>query len=419
MKKAVIIVLILISSWLSAQDKPDESKYGIKFGGFVKTDAFHDTRQTVSVREGHFLLYPDNRLKDANGKDINDAPNFNILSIQTRLRGVISGPDAFGAKTSGLIEADFFGNENSSFIDANGFRLRHGLVKLNWKKTELMAGQFWHPLFVPESYPEVISFNTGAPFQPFTRNPQVRLTVKAGPMKFIAAALSQRDFQTIGADGASTKYLRNSQLPNGHVQIQFQPDSTEHLFGVAADFKQIMPEVYSTGLINKNKYRARTTLDSYTGMGFLKLKFKPFTFKVQVIYAQNGTDLTMIGGFAVRQYTDSITGAKSYTNLNTGSIWAELTGNGKKIRPAVFFGYSENMGSDVNFIIAYGRATNMDHVYRVAPRIVFISSKFNLALEEEYTYAHFGTLDGSKKGKVINCKGVENFRTMLSFIYNF
>jgi hypothetical protein len=171
MRKLVLFLIILSPCILKAQE--EEKSYGIKFSGFVKTDVFYDTRQTVSIREGHFLLFPAAKDLDADNNDINGKSGFNILSIQTRLLGKITGPDAFGAKTSGLIEADFFGNENSSFSDVNGFRLRHAFVKLNWQKTELLIGQFWHPMFVTDCYPGVISFNTGAPFQPFSRNPQI------------------------------------------------------------------------------------------------------------------------------------------------------------------------------------------------------------------------------------------------------
>jgi len=27
-----------------------------------------------------------------------------------------------------------------------------------------MIGQFWHPMFATDCYPDVVSFNTGAPF---------------------------------------------------------------------------------------------------------------------------------------------------------------------------------------------------------------------------------------------------------------
>ena len=99
--------------------------------------------------------------KDQNGDDKNAVPNLNILAVQTRLKGTITGPDAFGAKTGGVIEAAFFGHSNS---DVNGFRLRHAFLTLKWTNKTLLMGQFWHPMFVTDCFPGTVSFNTGMPF---------------------------------------------------------------------------------------------------------------------------------------------------------------------------------------------------------------------------------------------------------------
>ena len=183
MRKISIVLLAILSISGMAQDA---KKFGIKFNGFVKSDIFFDSRQTIDAREGHFLLYPQNEYLDFNGADINAVSKFNILSIQTRLKGVITGPDALGAKTSGVIEGAFFGNIAS---DINGFRLRHAFVKLTWPKSELLVGQFWHPMFVTSCFPGTVSLNTGAPFEPFARNPQIRFSQKFGKFKAIATAV--------------------------------------------------------------------------------------------------------------------------------------------------------------------------------------------------------------------------------------
>ncbi len=197
MKKALLLLVFsaILAGSVIAQDN---TNFGIKFSGFVKTDMFWDSRQTVAAREGHFLLYPANEKLDVEGNDINAKANFNMLSIQTRLRGTITGPDALGAKTSGVIEAAFFGHTEG---DINGFRLRHAFVKLNWTKTELLIGQYWHPAFVTYCFPGTVSFNTGAPFVPFTRNPQIRITQKLGNVNLMLTALTQVDFVSTGPLG--------------------------------------------------------------------------------------------------------------------------------------------------------------------------------------------------------------------------
>src|SRR5210317_1659166 len=148
MKKYLIIVLALFFSMsLTAQE--EESKFGIKFSGFVKNDFFIDSRQTICAREGHFLLWPAPEELDEYGNDINAKSTFNMLAIQSRLSGKITGPNAFGAKTSGLIEGDFFAQANDNI---NLFRMRHAYVKLNWTRVELLTGYTWNPLFVTDCF---------------------------------------------------------------------------------------------------------------------------------------------------------------------------------------------------------------------------------------------------------------------------
>ena len=95
MKKVLLFFLFL--TCISFAQKETKDSFSFKLKGHVKTDVMLDSRQTVSARQGHFLLYPAAENLDINGSDINAAPNFNMLSIQTRLTGIISGPDAFGA----------------------------------------------------------------------------------------------------------------------------------------------------------------------------------------------------------------------------------------------------------------------------------------------------------------------------------
>ena len=412
--------MIFVPVIVHAQESREQPKYGISFSGFVKTDAFYDTRQTVSIREGHFLLYPENVSPDANGYDINAGANFNILSIQSRLKGTITTPDAFGAKTSGVLEADFFGNENANFSDVNGFRIRHAFVKLNWKSTELLAGQYWHPMFIAESFPGVISFNTGAPFQPFTRNPQIRVTQSFSGLKIIYAVFSQRDFTSTGPDGASSKYIRNSGIPNAHVQIQYKADSLNTLVGAGLDYKTITPELFTVDYTGTNKFKSDRSLSSLSAIGFVNINLRPVTVKIEGVYAQNAFDMVMIGGYAVQQVTDSTTGTKEFTNLNTASVWTEIHTNGSRVQFAVFGGYTKNLGSsDLIEGPFYARGSNIDHIFRLSPRIVFISGKLSVALEGEYTSAAYGTANGDGKGGVTNATSVANTRGMLAFIYHF
>jgi hypothetical protein len=433
MKKILTILSIIVPLAVNGQEIKETPKYGITFSGFVKSDIFFDSRQTVNIREGHFLLYPENISNDADNNDVNAKSNFNILSIQSRLKGTITGPEAFGAKTSGVIEADFFGNENSSFSDLNGLRLRHAFLKLNWKSTELLVGQYWHPMFIAESFPGVVSFNTGAPFQPFSRNPQIRITKSSGNIKVIGVLFSQRDFTSNGPQytfsgnkysqtvAASSKYIRNSSLPNAHLQVQITPDSTENLFGAGVDYKTIMPDLYTVNNSKTKKFTSSELLSSVSAIAFAKFKFSPVTVRLEAVYAQNGYDMVMTGGYAVSNVADTATGARHFTNLNTASVWIDATTNGKKVQGGLFAGYSKNLGSAdiIETSDLFARGADIASVYRIAPRIIFISGKAEIALEAEYTSAAYGKFTVNTKGTISDSKNVHNIRVLSAFIYRF
>ena len=427
MKKRILIACILLSAGIanaqtstakdsthskenlvkSAEKKTDPS-WGIKFSGFIRNDVFYDSRQVVSARpaaQGELLLYPANVLNDVNGKDINAAPSLDMLAITTRLTGTVTGPDAFGAKTSGIIEAEFFGNANGN---ENLFRLRHAIARLDWPKTQLALGQYWHPLFVTDCYPAVLSFNTGMPFQPFARVPQIRLTQKLGSeINLIIAALSQTEAfvssgpgtnTALGAAAASQAYIDNAVIPNLHAQLQYKGKVL--LAGLALDYKSLRPAlsapsaVGATTLVSTNERVNSLTVETYA-----KITTKAVIAKAEFLSGQNLYDQLMIGGYLAFGTTPAIT----YKPITVNSYWVEIMGTGKKIIPGIFVGYTYNNGaSQDNAVASYTRGitagkTSLANVFRVAPRIETNSGRFRFGLEAEITTATYGAAGTNAK----------------------
>jgi hypothetical protein len=425
--KIELLFLALYSFTAFSQDKKEEPKFGITFSGFLKTDFFYDSRQAVSIREGHFLLYPENKKPDLYGNDINAKDHLGILSIQSRLTGKITGPDLLKAKTSALVEADFFGNENASFPDVNGLRLRHSIIKMNWSTVELLVGQYWHPLFIPECFPDVVSFNTGSPFQPFSRNPQIRITKKVNNIKLIAAAASQRDFSSNGPDGSSPKYLSNAVLPDMNVHLQYTTqinESNEFLIGTGAEFKQLVPRLFSQG--DKNLKDGADTIylagdehvTSYALTLYAKLKLKPVTIKAYAIYGSNLFDHVMLGGYSVSAVNATSQMSYEYAPIKNMSVWTELSTNGKT-QVGFFAGFTKNLGTENdNTGVYYSRGSNINYVYRIAPRMVFNKEKLRISAEVEYTSAEYGK--ANTKGVVnSDLTTVSNIRLLTAFYYFF
>jgi len=393
--------------------------FGIKFHGFVKSDLLFDSRQTVDAREGHFLLFPANENLDPDGNDINGKSSFNMLSIQTRLQGFITGPDIGNIKTSAYIEGEFFGMNNA---DINGFRLRHAFLKLKWKTASILVGQYWHPLFATNCYPGTVSFNTGAPFQPFSRNPQIRLTKSFGGFNIILTAMSQIDFMSNGPGGASPSYLRNSTIPAFNLRAEYEVKNEDNgmgfLIGASANYKSLVPR-----LVTGTAYQTSQKISSLSFAGYAKFTSKAITLKAYGFYGGDAYNLTMLGGYAVTSVTDPVKDFVEYSVIKTNSYWVDFTTNGKKLAWGLFGAYSKNLGSPDKIVGAtYARGANIDFLYRLSTRLIWNVEKFRLAPEIEYTtaaYAKNGAPDIDDYGKVTDSNAISNFRFLVGFYYFF
>jgi hypothetical protein len=412
MNRYFFLLLFLTGMAFSAKAQTTtDDKFSIKFSGFIKAEAMFDTRQTVNAREQMLVFYPDKEKLDVNGNDVNAHPNLNQLDMASRITLTATGPDAFGAKIKGIIEGDFTGPSN---VENNAFRLRHAYIKLNWKKSELLMGQYWHPLNVPEMIPYVISLNTGAPFHPFSRQPQIRFTRTFGKISAIIVASADRDYASLGPLGTTmtSDYLRNSAIPSMDMQLQYKKNDNI-FFGIGGDYKKLTPR-----LITDSLWEADETLDCYAATAFVKVKTKKLTIKLQSVLGQNLYEHLMMGGFAVEKI-DTATQRATYTNLDQLTVWTDIcTNSDKKFNAAIFLGYAKNLGSLHNIWGAkYGRGTDIAYVYRISPRLMWSMNNLTIASEFEYTVAAYGTPD--YLGDVQNASELSNFRVELALQYSF
>lgn len=399
-------IFLSLSSYSQTEQPKDPNEFS--FSGYIKNDFFWDSRQTVSAREGSFLLWPSAFKDDLEGNDSNAVPNFNFLALQSRLAFNWSGSEALGAKIGAKIEGDFFAQSNDNI---NLFRLRHAYIKMNWEHTELLVGQYWIPMFTTACFPGTVSFNTGTPFNPFGRNPQIKISHSFDTFKLSAVVHSQRDYASRGPNGTSGAYLRNSFLPEITGMIDYKSDKIAT--GIGAAFKQIVPQL-ETDL----GFATQQSLTSYSSYAFLKYKAPKFTFKVKGIYGQNTPDYLSIGGFAVTRY-DALTGNQEYDAISSISAWTDLYSNGKEWQVGLFGGYSQNLGTDTAIVgEIYGLGTDIDYLYRISPRLIYNSGKVRLASELEYTSASFGT-SFDNKNSALTTKTTSNLRALFAVYYFF
>lgn len=423
MKKLIIITVFAFSFIGNAQtttpsqsiqpmkDVKPEKEWDVNLYGFIRTDYIWDTRKSAQVREYNLNLYPQDEVLDANGKDINKVGASNFLSVVSRLGVKVKGPNVWGAKTTGTLEGDFFGNTESSI---GLLRIRHAHVNLDWSKTSLILGQTWYPSFIPEVFPGVANFNTGILFNPFGWASQIRVKQNfSKEFSFALTAYKEREFTTpTAATGTQNSASINSSLPTLHGQFQFK--NKNWIAGVGAEYKSLQPLTVSNNMVSKEK------ANSTSVMGYFKYSDDKFYFKAYGISGGNLNNMVMLGGIA--GYT-TVGQVEKYEVTKTSAFWVELASNNKKTAPGLFFGYTKNHGTGVDGATAFYTRGNtvtrgIDNVWRASGRVDFKQNKFRITPEIEYTKATWGDLKSDFTVQN-NEKKLGNLRAMVSCAYSF
>jgi hypothetical protein len=346
------------------QSESTANAWGIETSGFVRFDAFYDTRQNVGGREGLINLYPAAVKKNAEGIDENADPLLNFLSIFTRGAVKINSPDVWGAKVSGLIEADFFGHLNSTI---SNLRLRHAYMKMKWDSTELLLGQYWDPLTNIDIFPGIIAVGAGRPVQPFSRNPMIQVKYNPWqPFQLTGALSMQRDaFSEVDGNILQEK----SGLPAATLNAAYHFDAGQ--VGAGIHGKAIRP---AAGVAN-----------IYSGAAQLFAKMTPldrFTIQAKAIMGTDMADHQMVGGYV-------LTKQNTYQNLATVATWLDLDYYlNDLIQLGLYGGYTSNLGTlgaSAEADKFFARDPNLAHAFHIMPRITLHPSKqLQFALELDW-----------------------------------
>ncbi|WP_322969943.1 hypothetical protein [Faecalibacter sp. LW9] len=397
---------------------PTNQKVQVDFYGFIRNDAFVDTRQNIGAGENAVMLYPKDRVLDANGEDINATGKFHMLSIISRAGVTLKGPEILGAKSSGILEGEFFGATEGGI---NEFRLRHAYVMLDWENTQLGIGQYWHPFVVTEALPNMVNYGTGAPVYGLNRNPQVRLTQKlSDQFKVIAAVHSQRDFTP------NTEPYRNSGMPAAHLQVQYK--SNKFVAGVGTQYENLKPSLVSNGL------KSNERVNSFSAMAYAKFIAKPLTVTAAAYKMQNAASFVMLGGFVGYQLPNEV---ETYKPIDTESVWLDIqqTTSGKWSL-GMFAGavYNRGVKDPVEGATSttYGVTTSwgalsanpnggrtVNYLYKVVPRIDFTPSKsLKFRLEMERSSARWADATNDATG-FENKFLATNYRFHLTSLFSF
>ncbi len=401
-----------------AQEQP-KPKFELKPYGFVAYEVYMDTYKSVDSRDGESYSYPSYpKFDKISGNDANKRTMLEMAAFTARLGLKITGPDFFGAKTSGLLEMDAMGTKQD-YVQL--FSLRHAMFKLNWEKSELLLGQTWHPVIVTEMIPNTVSFGAGAPFHALNRSAQVRFTYNFSPIfRILGAASIHGSHRSTGPYDAQ----RYSGKPDVHVQLSVG-NRKEFLAGFSAGYKWLTPRLY----VDKDTIGTTETIGSYDLHAFIMIKPASTSVKLEAVYGQNLTYLSMIGGYGKKTGSENLTDDFSYTNLKTLSVWGDIQQDIDKWTIGIFAGYQKLMGADENYtpikadkaagIGDYFRDDNLSYIIRVSPRVVYKADALSIGLEYVLTKAVYGSAWDAKHNVTETMDPVSNNRILVRVGYSF
>lgn len=412
MKKYILLSLCLIGvSGSFAQTKD----FKFKFYGQIRTDLYYNSRANEETVDGLFYMYPKDEAYDADGKDLNATPNSNFYTLYSRLGVDVAGPKLGKANTSAKIEADFRGTGTSFSV----LRLRHAYLNLDWGKSALLMGQTWHPLY-GEVAPQILNLSMGAPFQPFSRAPQIRYRYAERNFQLTGAALWQSQYMSQGPEGKTHKYLKQSCIPELYLGMDYK--SKHVLAGVGIEMLSLKPRLEGTGQSNE-KYKVDERITTLSYEAHIKYTGPKWFVAAKSVLGSNLTQASGLGGFGIKSVDDR-TGEQEYTPIRFSTSWLNVV-YGKKWKPGIFVGYAKNLGTSDELytpnqknVTLYGTGTNLDRVVMAGAELTYNVPHWKFGLEYTLSSAAYGTPDWTD-GKIMDTHNVRNNRIVAVAMFMF
>lgn len=403
--------MICVSSFAEEAEKP-----ALKWYGFVRTYFAFDTRESSAGTEDLYFYMPKDRSM-VDGVDMNLVPSFRYAALTSRLGLDLVGVEALGYKLGGKIEADFYAGV-SGVTGTAQFRLRQAYATIAKNDRFWKIGQAWHPMAA--DLPDIFSLESGAPFGPFSRTPQVNFEWKiAGPWSLTAAAIWQMQYTSTGPkitkqdDGnykyvatASADYIKYSCTPEFYLGFNCKGETG--LFRVGFDLLSIKPRNYDYD-INTGKALKKVSdrLTTWNVFVYGQQRFGEWDAKLKVTFANDGSHFNLVGGYGVSGINES--GSWNYLPTRTLAGWMTFCRKQKGCNwvPQILLGYSRIFGTADDLIDAsliggtafWGKnnAGSANRLFRVQPEILYNLGKLQFGLEYMLTGVQYGKANAAKQ----------------------
>lgn len=401
---SLLFTILLLSSTTSFAQLKD---FSYKFYGQIRTDLFYNSRANEETVDGLFYMYPKDKVYDADGKDLNATANGSFYALYTRMGLDVQGPKLGNAKTSAKVELDFRGSGTTFSV----VRLRHAYLNLDWGTSALLLGQTWHPLY-GDVAPQILNLNMGAPFQPFSRAPQIRYRYKTGDIQITGAALWQSQYLSQGPEGKSQKYIKNSCVPEIYAGIDYKHKGL--LIGAGIEMVSLTPRTQAT--VEDKIYKVSEHITSLSYEVHMKYNSEKWLVAAKSVLGSNLTQTSMLGGYGIKSI-DPRTGEQEYSPNRNSSSWINIV-YGKTWKPTIFFGYMKNLGTSDAVTNMYGTGTNVDQLLSGTAELTYNVPHWKLGVEYNLTSAWYGSLNHSN-GKVVDTHSVSNNRLVATALFMF
>lgn len=370
-----------------------------KFYGFIRNYFAFDSRESKSGTKDLFYYIPKDEALNAKGEDMNANPTFRFLAITSRV-GLDVKDYQFGkTKVGAKIETDFYCMNGNVAV----LRLRQAYATLGWdglgkdgkQSTSLKIGQAWHPIAADQPY--VIDLETGTPFNPFSRTPQVMLDHNFSKnFTLTGGFIWQMQYLSSGPNGASDNYIKYGCTPEFYAGVTFK--SNNGFTGrVGVDVLSIKPRWRNS---DGDKVDDRiTTVSPYVYAQYSK---NAFAVNAKVVYASAGEHFNMLSGYGVTDVNSD--GSWEYAPLHSTASYLSVK-YGRKLQVQGMIGHMKNLGtskslyedpanpgytSTKNVYISGNGFHNLNQIIRVTPTVVYNLGKLSFGLEYDITSAQYG-----------------------------
>lgn len=410
-----LLLPLLLPQLLFSQDKKD---FGFKFYGQVRADLFYNSRSNSETVDGLFYMYPKDQSYDADGNDLNAKPDGSLYTMYSRLGVDVTGPKiGKGITTSAKVEIDFRGGGSNYYM----IRLRQAYFNLGFGKSSLLVGQTWHP-FYGDVAPDILNLNMGAPFQPFSRAPQIRYMYVNRNFQLKATALWQSQYLSVGpssnqAGATSTQksqnFIKNSCVPELALNLDYKGGGW--IAGAGVDMTSIVPRTQSES--EGNVYKVKERITTVSAEAHVKYSGNDWLVAAKSVLGSNFTQASGVGGYGIKS-VDPRTGEQKYSPVRVSSTWVNVA-YGKKLRPGVFVGYLKNLGAadDVSGVLGTGIGDGLDQLVSASAELTYNLPHWKFGVEYMASTAWYGNL--MSDAKISDTHSVTNHRVVFTALFQF